>query len=91
MYTGRPDRRQAVQRLAKRRAQLVHIDVGLGQQRPRTVPPPDPSNAVSRCTGSMNWWSRPTAMLWASASAIWNFACQSVHPHGNLRLVLYCT
>ena len=30
------------------------------------------SSALSTWTGSMNWLSRPTAMLWASASASWN-------------------
>ncbi len=30
------------------------------------------SRASSRCCGSMNCWSAPTAMLWASARACWN-------------------
>jgi hypothetical protein len=37
------------------------------------VPPSCASNAASRCAGSMNWWSWPSAMLCASASASWNF------------------
>ena len=27
---------------------------------------------MSRWAGSMNWWSRPTARLWASARASWS-------------------
>jgi hypothetical protein len=38
----------------------------------RTVPPSWSSIASIRCVGSMNWWSRPTASDWASASACWN-------------------
>src|SRR5690606_19534626 len=40
--------------------------------KPRTVPPSCSSRAAITCTGSMNGWSRPTAIDCASASASWN-------------------
>jgi len=38
----------------------------------RTVPPCWSSSASIRWTGSMNWWSRPSADDWASDRAVWN-------------------
>src|SRR5688500_12008558 len=37
----------------------------------RVLPPLCSSSAVSRCTGSMTLWSRPTASDWASLRACW--------------------
>ena len=59
---------------APRRAGAQQVDVGVGLARAAGAPcrPPGRAARHARAAGSMNWWSRPTASVWASASAIWN-------------------
>ena len=56
---------------AARARSLLTSDAGLHQQRADGAALLS-SSASMTCAGSMNWWSRPTASDWASASACWN-------------------
>ena len=82
--TGRAlHRRQAVQRLAKRRAQLVHIDVGLGEQMAYRAP-----LLIEQCRQQVRGLDELVVTAHRNALGIGQrhleFACQSVHPHGEI-------